>query len=97
MTAKRKLPYNIYNLIKALGVLPIIVLIYVVAYFAAFAVTVMTGGVDVLDADTAIVNEGLFNFLRFTLTLIVLGWIYIKDFYRYEDKRVSRRINRTKL
>lgn len=97
MTAKRKLPYNIYNLIKALGVLPIIVLIYVVAYFAAFAVTVMTGGVDVLDADTAIVNEGLFNFLRFTLTLIVLGWIYIKDFYRYEDKSSEKEVDERKI
>ena len=56
----------------------------------------MTGGVDVLDADTAIVNEGLFNFLRFTLTLIVLGWIYIKDFYRYEDKSNEKEVDERK-
>ena len=97
MTVKRKLPYNIFNLIKALSILPIIVAIYVIAYFAAFAVTVITGGVNVLDSDTAIVNEGLYNFLRFVLTLIALGWIYIKDFYRYDDKNREEEVIQRKL
>ncbi len=97
MTVKRKLPYNIFNLIKALSILPIIVAIYLITYFAAFAVTVMTGGVNVLDSDTAIVNEGLYNLLRFMLTLIVLGWIYIKDFYRYDDKEREEEVIQRKL
>ena len=94
MTAKRKSQFNTKDLIIALGVLPLIVFLYLVAYFAAFAITVMAGGVNVLDSETAIVNEGVFNFIRYALSLVVLGWIYYRGFYNYDradEKEVDDR------
>ena len=42
------------NIIIALGIYPLVAILNLVAYFAAFAITVMTGGVNVLETEIPI-------------------------------------------
>jgi membrane protease YdiL (CAAX protease family) len=56
-----------------------------IAYFAAFALTVLTGGVDISDTSSATVNQSIFNILRYSLMIIILGWFYFRDRFR-KDK-----------
>ncbi len=78
-------------MIIAFGILPLVFLLTITSYFAAFAITVMTGGVNVLETDTALVNQGIFNIIRYTMIIIVCGWIYyrsfIKDFSSSDTKK----------
>ncbi len=69
-------------MIIALGILPLVYLLTITSYFAAFAITVMTGGVNVLETDTAMVNQGIFNIIRYTMIIIVCGWIYYRSFIK---------------
>ena len=55
-------------------------IVTILAYFAAFAMTVITGQVDVLDTYSALVDEGIFNLFRFTLIIIMCGVWYMKSF-----------------
>ena len=68
------------NIIKALFVLLTVFFMNIIAYFAAFALTVLTGSVNVEDAQTATVNQGFFNIIRYTLILFLLGWWYLRRF-----------------
>lgn len=67
-------------MIFAFGILPLVFLLTITSYFAAFAITVMTGGVNVLETDTAMVNQGIFNIIRYTLIIVICGWIYYRSF-----------------
>ncbi len=69
-------------MILALGMLPFAFLLTLISYFAAFAITVMTGGVNVLETDTAMVNQGVFNLIRFTMILVICGWMYYRSFIK---------------
>ena len=55
--------------------------INIISYFAAFAVTVLMGSVDVTDTSTATVNQGVFNLLRFVLMIVIFGvwYFYTND------------------
>ncbi len=82
MNAKRKSQYNprkIKYLILAVTALLSAMILTVIAYFAAFALTVLTGGVDISDTSTATVNQGIFNTLRFSLMIIIFGWFYYRS------------------
>ncbi|SNU04957.1 hypothetical protein SAMN06297422_10281 [Lachnospiraceae bacterium] len=59
------------NLILAVFVLFTALFISIIAYFAAFTLTVLTGGVNVASPGTATVNQGIFNLLRYILSFIV--------------------------
>ena len=67
-------------MIFAFGILPLVFLLTITSYFAAFAITVMTGGVNVLETDTAMVNQGIFNIIRYTLIIVICGWVYYRSF-----------------
>ena len=56
---------KIKYLIISLAGLLLASILNIIAYFAAFAITVMTGGVNVLEKDTALVDQGIFNVLRY--------------------------------
>lgn len=85
---KRKL---LSNLLLALGTVILASVLNVIAYFAAFAVTVMAGGVNVLDTDTAMVDQGYFNVIRYTILIVICGFVYYWAFYRKENEEVSER------
>ena len=55
-------------------------MVTIIAYFASFAMTVITGDVDVLDTSSALVDEGIFNLFRYTLIIILCGLWYAKSF-----------------
>ena len=67
-------------LILMLAPLLACLVVTIVAYFAAFAMTVITGQVDVLDTYSALVDEGIFNLFRYTLIIILCGVWYMKSF-----------------
>ena len=67
-------------LILSLAPLFVCLSISVIAYFAAFAMTVITGGVDTMDISSAMVNETIFSLFRYTLVLIFCGLWYTKAF-----------------
>ena len=73
------------NIIKALFVLLTVCFLNIVAYFAAFALTVFVGSVNVEDTQTATVNQGFFNIIRYTLIIVLMGWWYIKRFNVIQD------------
>lgn len=63
------------NLIFAVTVLFTALLITIISYFAAFAITVLLGDVNVSNPGTASVDQGIFNLIRFILSLMVFsGW-----------------------
>lgn len=71
---------KVKNLIISLFILLITVILNLVAYFAAFAITVFMGEVKVSDAETATVNQSVFNIIRYALILIIMGWWYARKY-----------------
>lgn len=71
---------KVKNLIISLFILLITIILNLVAYFAAFAITVFMGEVKVSDAETATVNQSVFNIIRYALILIIMGWWYAKKY-----------------
>ncbi len=73
---------KIKHIIMALFILMSAIFINIITYFAAFALTVLTGGVDVSDAANATVNQSIFNLLRYICSIAIFGWFYLrgKDF-----------------
>lgn len=69
---------KIKYLIISLAGLLLASILNIIAYFAAFAITVMTGGVNVLEKDTALVDQGIFNVLRYLLIIIIFSWILFR-------------------
>ena len=67
-------------LILSLAPLFVCLSISVIAYFAAFAMTVITGGVDTMDISSAMVNETIFNLFRYTPGTDLCGLWYTKAF-----------------
>lgn len=69
---------RIKYLLKSLTPLFIILIVFIITYFAAFAISVFIGDVKVSDANTALVNEGIYNLLRFSTSLIIFTWWFLK-------------------
>ena len=82
------------NIILAVFVLLTALFITIITYFAAFALTVILGSIDVTDASTATVDQGIFNLLRYTVALIIFGgWIYK---VRFSEDNPDKRTGSTK-
>ena len=60
------------------SVLPCLAALFltVIAYFAAFALSVILGLTSVSTVEGALVDEGLFNLLRFVMIIIFCGYLY---------------------
>ena len=67
-------------LMLIVGPIVMCLMVTIIAYFASFAMTVITGDVDVLDTSSALVDEGIFNLFRYTLIIILCGLWYAKSF-----------------
>ena len=76
-----KLKYIIFAFASVL----IATILNVISYFAAFAITVMTGGVNVLEAESALVNQGIFNVVRYLFIIVIFGFIFYKTVYYSDD------------
>ena len=83
------------HILAALSVFPLVIFLNLIAYFAAFAITVMTGGVNVLDSGTAMVNQGICNIVRYTLIFVIFGFIYYKGFFYGRDNSISDQVKNT--
>lgn len=68
-------------IILSVGSVLLASILNVIAYFAAFAITVMAGGVSVIGTEEALVNQGIFNVVRYTLIMVICGYIYYYFFY----------------
>ncbi len=92
MNARRKSLYNISKikyLISALLILLAALIMTVIAYFAAFALTVLTGGVNISDTSSATVNQTVFNILRYSLMIIIFGWLYYRAIRTTSDNSIE--------
>ena len=69
---------KIRYMILALASLFALGFLTVITYFAAFAVTFMTGAVDTNDVDTVMVNQGIFSLIRYTVVLVICGYWYLR-------------------
>ena len=76
MKEKRKSQFNIRY--AGLSFLPLIIsiILTIVAFFASFMITMISGGRGVAESGDTIVNEGIFNIIRYTLFIIIFGWWY---------------------
>ena len=76
MKEKRRSQFNIRY--AGLSFLPLIisVILTIVAFFASFMITMISGGRGVAESGDTIVNEGIFNIIRYTLFIIIFGWWY---------------------
>ncbi|MBO4862813.1 MAG: CPBP family intramembrane metalloprotease [Eubacterium sp.] len=81
-----------FNIIIAVFVLLTALFITVITYFAAFALTVILGAIDVTDVDTATVDQGIFNLLRFMVAFIIFGYWYHRIGFT-ENELEKRKIN----
>ena len=63
------------------SVLPCLAALFlnVIAYFAAFALSVIFGLTDINSVEGALVDEGLFNLLRFVLILLFFGILFLRN------------------
>ena len=82
------------NLIFAVTVLFTALLITIISYFAAFAITVLIGDVNVSKPGTATVDQGVFNLIRYSLSLIVFSkWFKVVtegSFFTDKTKRALK-------
>ena len=81
-----KLKYIIFAFASVL----IATILNVISYFAAFAITVMTGGVNVLETESALVNQGIFNVVRYLFIIVIFGCIFYRVIY-YADGATDRK------
>ena len=63
------------------SVLPCLAALFltVIAYFAAFALSVIFGLTDINSVEGALVDEGLFNLLRFVLIILFFGILFLRN------------------
>lgn len=63
------------------SVLPCLAALFltVIAYFAAFALSVIFGLTDINSVEGALVDEGLFNLLRFALIVLFFGILFLRN------------------
>ncbi|MCR5214684.1 MAG: CPBP family intramembrane metalloprotease [Eubacterium sp.] len=59
-----------------------------IGYFASFAITVIMGLTDVSSTDNALVNQGIFSFVRYLLVIVFCGLWYYRE--NWEDKKYKK-------
>ena len=79
---------KIKEFIKSLIPLFISLIITIIAYFASFAISVIIGVTKVSDADGALVDEGIYNLLRFSL-IIIFGGLWFNYIMKTSDNEES--------
>ncbi len=79
---------KIRNIILSLAPLFVFGILTIIGYFAAFALSVIFGLVDVSSADGALVDQGIFSIVRYVLVLVICGLWYYRE--SWEDRADSR-------